>query len=497
LLVNRLIATGVQIKLFVRNKQRIKHLQSYTNIESCDLELIESNRRLLADELADVDVAYYLIHSMYEGAHNGFEQTDLEIAKVVSESAHVADVGQIIYLGGLGVETPEHPLSPHLTNRQQVGDYLRQSGVSVTEIRAGIIIGAGSASFEIIRALGKKLPFLPILKNINGKCHPIDIDDVIAYLIRAAGYEPYLGRTIEIGMKRAYSYYDLVRIYARVVESRSIKRVDPGWLGAVLTKKMLARIVTYLSAVPYALAKPLLDGVDSYAIKQNYAVEQIDDGIEPVELEASFTKAARYENEGNVESYWSLPKPLQVLAKEAERFLYVNPHEEKNLRKERLKEKGLLYEIRERYIDASEVEAVFEEIKKIGGDHGYWSPQWMWSIRAFIDKLLGGPGLEVGRRDRQKSIRIGQRLDFWIVSAFLDSDERKVLTLKGRLRSPGDSWLQYVIIKDNERWKLTVRAYFQPRGIGGYLYWYSLFFIHKYIFTVMIDNIIENAMGKV
>ena len=184
---------------------------------------------------------------------------------------------------------------------------------------------------------------------------------------------------------------------------------------------------------------------------------------------------------------------LQVLAPEKEKFIHVNTKEDYPNVAEYYRKQGLLFEIRERYVDIEDVDKIFAEIKKIGGEYGYWSPQWLWKVRAVVDKMLGGPGLEVGRRTYRENIRIGERLDFWVVSAYLDTSARKVLTLKGRLRSPGDSWLQFALIEEDEGWKFTVRAYFSPTGSFGYLYWYSLYFVHKYIFDVMIDNIITEA----
>ena len=209
--------------------------------------------------------------------------------------------------------------------------------------------------------------------------------------------------------------------------------------------------------------------------------------LTPLTYFESVRKASSHEAEGRVESFWSIPLELQVLTKEKEKFLYTD-HYEKD---------GLLFEKRVRDVAAEDVNKIFNEVKKIGGKHGYWSPQWMWSVRAFLDKLIGGTGLDIGRRTFDKVPRIGERLDFWTVSDYLDEAEKKVFTLKGRMKSPGDSWLQFALIHDENNpkvWKFMLRAYFEPSGPAGYLYWYSLFFIHKYIFTAMIDNIIEEAL---
>ncbi len=482
------------MKLFVRNKQRVKYLKNHTNIQSTDTDLIPQNLDLIADELGNIDTIYYLIHSMDKNSLEDFEKTDLMIAEVVSKAAHRAGVKHIIYLGGLGIETPEHPLSMHLKNRHHVGEKLRQSGVLTTEIRAGVIIGAGSASFEIIRALGVKLPFIPKLAYNQGECNPIDIEDVILYLISAAHKKEYFGNIVEIGMNESYKYDAMVALFAKEIKKRElkIKRIFP--LDLLLSKNIISIIVSYLSAIPHPLSRPLIEGFDSMAIKGAYDVAKIDTSIKPLDFISSIQKASQNESEGRVESFWSIPMSLQVLSKHNEQFIHIDPKENLANVIQNYKKNGLLFEIRERFVEAQDVDKIFREIKNIGGEHGYWSPYWMWKIRAMIDKLVGGPGFEVGRKTCRISMRIGERVDFWIVSAYLDKPEQKVVTLKGRIKSPGNSWLQFALIEETpQRWKLTIRAYFSPSGIFGYLYWYSLFFVHKYIFDTMIDTIIKEA----
>ncbi|NOQ31060.1 MAG: DUF2867 domain-containing protein [Helicobacteraceae bacterium] len=493
ILVNRLIEQEIHIKLFLRNKQRVKHLRAYPNIKMSDIELTLNNRRLIAEKLHGIETIYYLIHSMDAVHSDDFEKTDLILAQVVSQAAYVANVKEIIYLGGLGVQTPTHPLSAHLRNRHEVGDKLRESGMSITEIRAGVIIGAGSASFEIIRSLGKRLPFIPKLPYQQGRCNPVDIDDMIAYLLNAYHKESYRGKIIEVGTKRSYSYDEMIAIFAKVVTKRELKIINIYFLGYLLNKKILSYLVSYFSAIPYALSKPLIEGIDSIATKGEYDVELIDNSITPLELEDSVAKASEHEENKQVESFWAIPSSLQVLANKNEEFLHVNNKEKEFSILDNYKQRGILYEIRERIVAEEDVEAIFNEIQKIGGEHGYWSPSWMWKIRAKFDKILGGPGMSVGRRTHQANMRIGERLDFWIISAYQNEKESKVLTLKGRLKSPGDSWLQFVIIKVEDKWKFTLRAYFNPKGYLGYAYWYSLFFVHKYIFDTMIDNIMIEA----
>ncbi|MBU0720583.1 DUF2867 domain-containing protein [bacterium] len=491
--MNRFIRLDTPLRLFVRNKQRVKHLKNVQNLRYCDTELKTENTQKIVDELEGVDTVYYLIHSMDTKNGEDFTKADLEIADVVAKAAFKAKVGEIIYLGGLGIHTSTHPLSPHLQSRHEVGNILRRSGVSVTEIRAGVIIGAGSASFEIIRALGVKLPFIPKLLYHQGACNPIDIDDVIAYLLKARNNASYAGRIIEIGMPVAYRYDELISLFSKVILNKNLKIYDSHMLGLILNKNIVSRIVSYFSAIPYALSRPLIEGFESMAVKGRYDVLHIDTEIRPLDLIASVKKASESEKSGMVESFWSIPMSEQVLSKDKESFIYVSSKAKESDIVKEYKKHGLLFELRERNVQDEDVDAIFQEIKKIGGSHGYWSPHFLWKIRAFVDKLIGGPGFEVGRKTASHEIRIGERLDFWIVSAYLNKPEQKVLTLKGRIKSPGDSWLQFALIQEDEGWRFTIRAFFSPSGILGYIYWYSLFFVHKYIFDVMIDTIIKES----
>ncbi len=479
---------GLPLKLFVRNKRRLSYLKFNEKVSSCDVSLTYDNQQRLAEELKECNIVYYLIHSM-QPSDTPFEDEDLKIASIVAKACYDANVKQVVFLGALGMKQESHPLSAHLKSRQDTASMIRSYGVNVTELRAGVIIGAGSVSFEIMRALGNKLPFIPKLHFNTGRCHPIDIDDAVQYLINAADNENYLGKTIEIGMDWHYGYDEMVELYARQIKNRQLNYLNLYGLDRFLSKNVVSRMIAFISAVPHELAMPLVDGMDSMAMKEKYNVTEIDDTVKPIGLSASIKKASNYENEGRVESFWAIPLNLQVLSKTEEKFLFVDHYEEH----------GLLFEQRIRSIYSKDVEATFAEVNQIGGEHGYWSPQWMWSIRAKFDKFIGGPGLTIGRRNREHELRIGSRLDFWIVSDYLDEEDKKVLTLKGRLKSPGNSWLQFALIKDDQDkkgWKFMLRAYFEPFGLGGYLYWYSLFFVHKYIFTKMIDTILSNSVQE-
>ncbi|MBU1927441.1 NAD(P)H-binding protein, partial [bacterium] len=241
ILVNRLIDLNWNMKLFARNTRRLLYLQEHTNIETCNTELSYENISKLAYDLQGYDCVYYLIHSMSD-AVSSFETLDRNLAEIVALSAKMAGVKQIIYLGGLGYEEPGHPLSVHLSSRHEIAAILASGSAALTDIRAGIIIGAGSASFEIIKSLGARLPFIPKLSYVNGFCQPIDIDSVIAYLIAVHLNEHYFNKIIEIGSNEILSYPQMVQLYAKTILQRELKLRNLPVLEKIISKKILAHI---------------------------------------------------------------------------------------------------------------------------------------------------------------------------------------------------------------------------------------------------------------
>ena len=486
LFVNKLLRAGWKVKLFVRNKRLLEHLKESESIESCDVELSQENTEIITRELKDCDVLYYLIHLMQDDEESSLSK-GFDIAKHVAVSAKDANVKQIVYLGGLGSKKGGNSLSKHLGNRHKIAVILASTGVQVTELRAAVIIGPGSVSFEILKALGTDLPFIPKLTYATGLCQPIDIEDVLEYLLYVYKREEYYDEVIEIGSDAVLTYPEMIQKYSNDILNKKIPVLNLPFANKIFTKKIVAHMIAFYSAVPYSVAKPLVDGITSDAIVKNFKHEELR-SIRSISYDESIRKAHSCSIEGRVESFWSIPKPNKVLSDKKEKFLYVNSHDER---------KNFLCEQRSRNIGEKDVENIFQECLKIGGEYGYWSPKWMWGVRALVDKVIGGTGLESGKQARNKEIRIGDMIDFWVVSDYLNREDFKVFTLKARLKSPGSSWLQFAIVKDaSGQWKFLLRAYFKPDGISGYLYWYSLWFIHKYIFTVMIDNIVKKAKNS-
>ena len=480
LLTNELLQSETEIRLFVRNKKRLLYLKKSDKLKAYDYELKNENIPLIASALEGVNVLYYLIHSTTSSDDN-FADKDNELAMIVSEAAKTAEVGQIIFLGALGERSES--LSVHLSSRHNTANVLRLSGLNVTEMRTAIIVGAGSLSFEIIRVLSKKLPFLPRMKITSGLTQPIDVDDAIRFLIRAANNSRYYNKIVELGGEQI-SYNNLIALYSRTISKVDMPIVDIGILEKLLSVKIVSHIVVFLSSAPFSIIKPLIDGASADALSYDWHYRKIDPNAPKLnDIPHMMRKAYAKEKRGEVESFWGIPSENQVLSSASEEAI--------------LKEEDVKKEIYRQKINVDNFENIFKEILNIGGKHGYWSPSWMWKIRGFVDKLQGGPGLHGGRRTYRKEIRVGERIDFWIVSKVVNTDIMKQLRLKARMYSPGDSWLEFTLLNNNDEKSFTITAYFKPRGIQGKLYWYSLFFVHKYIFRAMLLKIISNAKEQI
>jgi len=492
-MVNNLYNEGHRLTLFSRSIRKLSYLQDdffllnhkYANICIVEQFLEEKYFNEIVASLEGVDVVYYLVHSLYIDEKSSFINKDNELATLVAKASCKAGVKQIIYLGGLGVDKPDAPLSKHLLSRQETADYLRANHPCVTEFRAGVIIGAGSSSFEIIRSLGMKLPFLPKLPGKEGLCQPIFVDDVMAYLIYALLNPNYYNQIAEIGSKDVLPYAKMIEIFSLIIREKQLKTFSLPIVNRLLTPSFLSRIISHMTTMPYLLIERLLEGMHSLAIVDKYPVEVIDPDspIVPLSFEESIIEATKRTEQAIFQSVWVTPYELSVLnAERKKQFLNLDSKEIE----------GMLYEAYSQKIDVDDIERIFQKIKNIGGVTGYYSPRWLWEIRGLIDKLFGGAGLSPTKRN-SSLLRVGDRIDFWVVTYYKNWKYHKILRLKADMKTPGNAWLQFTIqtSKQKDEAILTLKAYFEPSGISGYLYWYSLYFIHKYIFKIMVKRIIE------
>ena len=445
---------NIKLRLLVRNKKSVCELEK-------KVEIIEGdtfNKDALKIALQDVDTAYYLIHSL---SNENYKDLDKISAQNFLDVAVECGVKRIIYLGGLGVKNDD--TSEHLLSRIETGEILSSNkNVQTIWFRAGVIIGSGSASFEIIRNLTEKLPVMTTPKWVNTIAQPIAIDDVLSYLQEAINLETKENLIVDIGSK-ALSYKEMMIGTANAL---GLKRV------IIPLPFMSINISSYwlnlFTPVPFSVAKALIEGLKSEVTIQNDHAKKYFPQIQPISYEDSVRNAIKEIEENQVISRWNDT---------------ANGVWEKNSSNEI--SQALYMDRKEADISHIQAQKVYQAFTSIGGENGWFAFDFLWELRGFIDKMIGGVGLKRGRRS-QCDLRISDCLDFWKV---VDLKENERLLLYAQMKLPGEAWLEFKI-KDN---KLIQSAYFYPKGVFGRLYWYSLVPIHYFIFKNMINSIIKKA----
>lgn len=471
-LVPRLLQAGHQIRVFARDPSRLRGHPWATKVEVTRGDVLKP--ATIPAAMAGIDVAYYLIHSMSQG-EQGFSDRDRRAAEAFGQAAREAGVKRIIYLGGLGDE--QEALSHHLRSRHETGEVLRQSGVPVTEFRAAIIVGSGSISFEMVRYLTERLPIMITPRWVSTRCQPIAIRDVLAYMIQALERPESAGRIIEIGCPAPLTYGKMMKIYSEV---RGLTR----YLIPVpfLTPRLSSYWVNIVTPVPAALARPLIEGLSSEVIVHNPIAQEIFPDIRPISYRRAVELALQRVERKDVETIWS--SALSAQANPDGTFKRLTTTE------------GFIIERRQRPVAASR-EQLFRVIEGIGGKRGWYYANSLWWMRGMLDRFVGGPGLRRGRRDPDH-LREGEALDFWRVEAL---EPGQLLRLRAEMKVPGKAWLQLEARTDtdgqqNERTIFHQTAFFEPHGLGGFLYWYALYPLHTIIFSGMSRSIAEHAEGK-
>lgn len=423
------------------------------------------DKRVLAEAFQDVEMAFYLIHSM--GAAEDFSDLDRQIAKHFAEAAAKAGVKRIVYLGGLGSHSDQ--LSAHLQSRHEVGEILRMhaEGVQVLEFRASIVIGSGSLSFEMVRALTEKLPIMITPLWVYTEAQPIGIDDLLQYLVKSITIEIEGNLIFEIGGKDRVSYAGLMKEYAK---QRGLTR----WMIPVPV------LTPWLSSLWLGLVTPLYARVGKKLVESAICPTIVHDplgthlfGIHAVGFREAIHRAL--ENEGAQaplsrwnESYSACGR--DVTAETSEKY-------------------------GERFIDSREEivpfppEAAIKPILEIGGSHGYYAYNILWKLKGWSDLLIGGVGFRRGRRDPEKLLQ-GDVVDFWRVE---EVKPPFLLRLKSEMKMPGRAWLEFYVEPCKDGSKITQRALFDPSGISGVIYWYLLYPVHLLVFRGMLKGIVRKV----
>ena len=425
----------------------------------------------LSDALHGVTVAYYLVHSL--GAGSDFPERDVTAARRFGTAAKNAGVERIIYLGGLG--DPAKALSAHLRSRHETGEALRESGVPVTEFRAGVIVGSGSLSFEMIRYLTERVPVMICPRWVYTQIQPISVRTVLDYLVEALRVASSADRTIEIGGADIITYGEMLTFYAEV---RGLRR----WLVPVpvLTPKLSSYWVHFVTPIPATIARPLIAGLRNEIIVRDDTARQLFPGIQPLDYRTAVKLALEKLRADKVETAWS---DALSTSQPDTTPVTLTTHE------------GMIIEHRQLAVDAP-AEAIFRAFTGLGGTRGWLYMNWAWRIRGAFDRLCGGVGLRRGRRDAD-SVRVGEALDFWRVEAV---EPNHLMRLRAEMKVPGKAWLQFEVKaqEHDTRPLLTQIAFFAPKGLLGLVYWYALYPIHSMIFGGMIQRVAKRAtdMGR-
>lgn len=465
-LVPALLDSGFRVRILVRDKDRIQGRSWQGSVEVFEGDVLQPETLLPAME--GVHAAYYMIHSMMDSPD--FHQRDLTAARNFGKAAKDSNVQRIIYLGGLGES--EADLSQHLRSRHQTGDALRESGVPVTEFRAAIIVGSGSVSFEMIRYLTERLPVMICPQWVYTKVQPIGIRNVLDYLVLALDTPESIGKIIEIGGEDVLTYGEMMQQYAVV---RGLKR----WLlpVPVLTPRLSSHWVHWITPIPKEIAQPLIDGLRNEVIIRNEIASNIFPQIEPMDYKDAVKLALDRLEAGQIESRWS--DALASSQGDGSSILLAT-------------KEGMIIERRQKSVAAPPVD-IYKAFASLGGEQGWLYMDWAWQIRGYIDRVFGGVGLRRGRRNPLE-VRVGEALDFWRVEAI---EYPKLLRLRAEMKVPGDAWLQFDVLPQGQfKSHLIQTAYFAPKGLAGFLYWYLLYPIHSLVFSGMINQLAERSLAR-
>ncbi|MET8948491.1 SDR family oxidoreductase [Streptomyces sp. NPDC004542] len=470
-LVPELLAAGHRVRCLARSPGKLRDHPWAGEVEVVRGDVTDAGS--VAEAMRDVDVAYYLVHAL--GTGKRFEDTDRRAARIFGEAARAAGVRRIVYLGGLTpAGVPERELSPHLRSRAEVGRILLDSGVPTTVLRAAVIIGSGSVSFEMLRYLTERLPVMVTPSWVRTRIQPIAVRDVLRLLVGSARMPAEVNRAFDIGGPDILTYREMMARYAAVagLPRRVIVAVP------VLTPRLSSHWVGLVTPVPASIARPLTESLRHEVVCREHDISRYvpDPPGHPVGFDEAVRLALRRVREADVSTRWSsagVPgapsDPLPTDPDWAGGSLYTD--------------------CREVAVDAPP-DALWRVIEGVGGDNGWYSFPLAWALRGRLDRLAGGVGLRRGRRDAQR-LRVGDSLDFWRVE---EIEPGHLLRLRAEMRLPGLAWLEMYAEPDGAgRSRYRQRALFHPRGLLGHAYWWAVSPFHAIVFGGMARNIARAA----
>ena len=460
-----LLEKGHEVVCCIRDQKRFPSEGIYQHPKISIFEVDFLKDVSVSDVIKDIDVAYYLIHSMSTNSSD-FSKLESVSANNFIRLVQQTSVKQIIYLGGI---TNEEKLSRHLASRKNVERILREGGIPLTAIKAGIIVGSGSASFEIIRDLVEKFPIMIAPKWLSTKCQPIAIRNVLEYLSGVLLKPETYNQSFDIGGPVVLTYKEMLLQFARV---RGLKRYI--FTVPIMTPRFSSYWLYFVTSTSYNLAVNLVDSMKVEVVaKDNYLEKMLE--IQPISYKKAVKLAFQKIIQNNVLSSW---KDSQVSS-------YVENHLLEHINVPTF---GCFFDKREKHITTN-IDQVIDNIWSIGGERGWYYGDWLWKLRGFISKLQGGVGLRRGRTNVY-TINTGDALDFWRVLA-ADKPNKRLL-LYAEMKLPGEAWLEFSIIEKEGKYYLQQTATFRPKGVAGRLYWYSVLPFHFFVFDGMAENIVGN-----
>jgi uncharacterized protein YbjT (DUF2867 family) len=461
-LIPELLNAGYQVRVLVRHSERLKYQPWLKSVDVIEGDATDSIAVLKS--LSGVTVAYYLLHALM--AKGDFETQEAELARIFSTAAKSQKIKRIVYLGG--IISDKSALSAHLQSRADTGEILRNSGVPTIELRAGVVIGSGSASFEMLRYLTERLPFMITPKWLNVRIQPIAVRDVLRYLVGAAAIDKKISGAFDIGGPDVFSYKEMMQRYAEAAGLRK-RIIIPV---PVMTPKLSSGWVGLVTPVPYTLAKRLVSSLKNEVVASPSDIRKLvpDPKNGLTDFKTAVKLALVKIKDAKVDTRWSnasVPgtpsEPLPTDPDWAGGTLY--------------KDVRILH-------STDSVATVWKRIEAIGGDNGYSTATWAWEIRGLVDKIFGGVGLRRGRRD-PNFLQVGDALDFWRVEHL---EKNKVLRLRAEMKMPGLAWLEFGVEAEGKGCVITQVAIYAPRGLMGHAYWWSVWPMHGIVFPSMIKK---------
>lgn len=459
-LITAINRSKYDVRCFVRNPNNIQK-KSFETAEVVQGDILDKESLSLAME--GVEIAYYLVHSMGGGGDN-FEELDRIGALNFVECAEGAGVKKIVYFGGLGKVSSE--LSPHLRSRHEVGEILRKGKTQIIELQASVVIGSGSISFEMIRALVERLPIMITPRWVSTLAQPIAIEDVLEYLKNSGEMEFEGNQIFQIGGADIVSYGQLMEEYAR---QRNLKRVMIKV--PVLTPRLSSLWLGLITPVYARIGRKLIDSLRNASIVEDETSVGVF-GINPKGIKEAISDAIRNEDQEFAQTRWSDAMSSSGGGNKIGGEFY-----------------GVrIVDVKVRTV-GTPAEVAFSPIKKIGGSNGWYYANWLWKLRAFIDLLAGGIGIRRGRKNPM-DFAVGETVDWWRVEAY---EKNRRVRFKGEFKLPGRAWLEFEVEPEDKGTIIRQTVEFDPKGLLGLLYWYGLLPIHGVMFEGMLNKIVQKA----